>query len=104
MPGAAGAWRCCGKTTTASTGSGYCGKPLAEPDSTSHPLRTSEKRTDLRNPTANATGTAWIIADGLQSLPEQSMQRPNPLDVAALLDNPWRQYIELQRCDIQPIH
>ncbi|MFF2059964.1 hypothetical protein [Rhodococcus qingshengii] len=38
--------------------------------------------------TVDATGTVWIIADGLQFLPEQSMQWPNPLDVAALLDNP----------------
>lgn len=38
--------------------------------------------------TVDATGTVWIVADGVQSLPEQSMQWPNPLDVAALLDYP----------------
>ena len=38
--------------------------------------------------TVDATGTVWIIADGLQPRPEKSV----------------RQYVELQRCDIEPIH
>ncbi|WP_314674797.1 DUF6578 domain-containing protein [uncultured Rhodococcus sp.] len=33
----------------------------------------------------DSAGTVWVIADGLQSVPEESMQWPTSLDVAALL-------------------
>ena len=33
----------------------------------------------------DSAGTVWVIADGLQSVPEESMQWPASLNVAALL-------------------
>ncbi|MHD0299750.1 hypothetical protein RCF19_27975 [Rhodococcus qingshengii] len=33
----------------------------------------------------DSAGTVWVIADGLQSVPEESMQWPTSLDVSALL-------------------
>lgn len=37
--------------------------------------------------TVDGDGTIWIVADGLRSIPAESMQWPAELDVAALLDD-----------------
>ena len=41
--------------------------------------------------TIDCKGTVWVIGDGVQSIPAESMQWPDDLDVAALLDEPRRQ-------------
>ncbi|MDI9916720.1 hypothetical protein [Rhodococcus sp. IEGM 1379] len=41
--------------------------------------------------TVDRNGTVWVRGAGVQSIPAQSMQCPENLDVAALLDEPCRQ-------------
>ncbi|MDE8649481.1 hypothetical protein PXH69_31385 [Rhodococcus qingshengii] len=41
--------------------------------------------------TIDHKGTVWVIGDGVQSIPAESMQWPDDLDVAALLDESRRQ-------------
>lgn len=41
--------------------------------------------------TIDPAGTVWVIADGLQRIPEESIHWPTSLDVATLLDETRRQ-------------